>query len=125
MPAKILCLVMAAGAMLAAFSSEEQLGKDLFVRRCGGCHAPDSDKVGPRLGGIYGRKAAGVPGFPYSDALKKAAIRWDDATLDRWLADPNSVVPDTDMEFRLTDGEERKAVIAYLRSLDSKTKGNR
>ncbi len=56
-------------------------------------------------------------GFSYSEALKKAGIRWDDANLDRWLTDPDAMVPDTDMAFRLASGEERKAVIAYLKSL--------
>jgi hypothetical protein len=67
--------------------------------------------------GVYGRKSASAPGFAYSEALKKAGIRWDDATLDRWLSDPDAMVPDTDMAFRLANGEERKAVIAYLKSL--------
>ena len=63
------------------------------------------------------RKAAGVPGFGYSDSLKKLNIRWDDASLDKWLNDPDAMAPDTDMAFRLADGAERKAVIAYLKSL--------
>jgi cytochrome c len=117
MLARILCIAVAGGAILLAFNTPEERGKDLFVRRCSGCHAPDLNKEGPHLRGVYGRKAASVPGFAYSDALKKAAIRWDDAGLDRWLSDPDSMAPDTDMAFRLTDAEERKAVIAYLKSL--------
>jgi cytochrome c len=59
-----------------------------------------------------------VASFGYSDALKKANIRWDDASLDKWLTDPDAMVPDTDMAFHLADGEERKAVIAYLKTLN-------
>ena len=103
--------------MSLAFSAPEQIGKDLFLRRCSGCHAADLDKEGPRLHGIYGRKAASVPGFNYSEALKKTSIRWDDQSLNRWLTDPDAMVPDTDMAFRLSNAEERKAVIAYLKSL--------
>jgi cytochrome c len=117
MLAKLLCAALAAGAVLLTLSASEERGKDLFVRRCSGCHAPDLNKEGPRLRGVYGRKAASVPGFVYSEALKKTSIRWDDASLDRWLTDPDAVAPDTDMEFRLADSEERKAVIAYLRTL--------
>ena len=124
MIAKIVCLAVAGGVILLAFNTEEERGKDLFVRRCSGCHAPDSNKEGPRLRGVYGRKAASVPGFSYSDALKKADIRWDRASLDRWLSDPDSMAKDTDMGFRLTDAEERKAVIGYLKSLDSTGSGN-
>ena len=56
----------------------------------------------------------------YSEALKKASIRWDDQTLDRWLSDPDAMAPDTDMAFRLTDAGERKLVISYLKSLGGK-----
>ena len=112
--------------MLLAFNTGDERGKDVFVRRCSGCHATDLNKEGPRLRGVYGRKAASVRGFGYSEALKKKAdIRWDNATLDRWLSDPESMAPDTDMAFRLTDAEERRAVIAYLKSLDLKSTGNR
>jgi cytochrome c len=95
-------------------------GKDLFARRCSGCHAPDIDREGPRLRGVYGRKAAGVPGFGYSDSLRQLDIRWDEKRLDRWLSDPSAMARDTDMEFRLGSAEERKAVIAYLKSLGRK-----
>jgi cytochrome c len=114
---KIFCAALAGGVVLLALSAPEERGKDLFVRRCSGCHAVDLNKEGPRLRGVYGRKAASVPGFGYSEALKKAGFRWDDASLDRWLNDPDAMAPDTDMAFRLADGEERKAVIAYLKTL--------
>ncbi len=104
----------------AALSVQEKRGEDLFLRRCSGCHALDLNKEGPRLRGVYGRKAAGVPDFVYSEALKKVDVRWDEASLDRWLTDPDAMAHDTDMAFRLVDGEERKAVVAYLRSLGSR-----
>jgi cytochrome c len=113
----ILFLIVAGGASLPALNTPEERGKELFVRRCGGCHSPGWNKEGPQLRGVYGRKAASAPDFAYSDALKSLAIRWDDASLDRWLTDPDRMAPGTGMAFRLADGEERKAVIAYLRSL--------
>lgn len=113
---------LAAGAILLALGSPAEIaeaahGKELFERRCSGCHSADLNKEGPRLRGVFGRKAAGVQGFSYSDSLKKLNIRWDDASLDKWLSDPDAMAPDTDMAFRLADGAERKAVIAYLKSL--------
>lgn len=95
-------------------------GKDLFEQRCGGCHALDSDKQGPRLRGVYGRKSALVPSFSYSDSLKNAHITWDADTLDKWLTDPDKVVPDNDMPFRVERPEERLDIIAYLKTLPSK-----
>jgi cytochrome c2 len=58
-----------------------------------------------------------VSEFAYSDSLKKLSLQRDDASLDGWLSDPDAMAPDTDMAFKLRATEERKAVIAYLRSL--------
>ncbi len=40
---------------------------------------------------------------------------WNEAVLDKWLADPETVIPDTDMTFRLTNRDERAAIIAFLK----------
>jgi cytochrome c len=95
-------------------------GKDLFEKRCGGCHALDREKEGPRLGGTYGRAAASVSSFQYSEALKKSGIVWKDDTLDRWLAGPDQLVPDNDMAFRVDKPDERRAIIAYLKQSSGK-----
>jgi len=92
-------------------------GKELFERRCTGCHALDKDKEGPRLRGVFGRPSASVATFKYSDAMKKANIKWNAETLDKWLTDPDKLVPDTDMNFRVVQPAERTAIIAYLKSL--------
>ena len=111
-------MTLAAGAtVVLAFSGPEERGKDLFERRCSGCHALDLNKEGPKLGGVYGRKAASVSGFEYSDALKKVDVRWDEDSLERWLSDPDKMAPGTDMVFRVANTEERAALIAYLKTL--------
>jgi|SRR6516162_5341864 cytochrome c len=90
-------------------------GIELFNRRCGGCHALDRDKEGPRLGDVYGRVAGSVPSFQYSGALKNAKITWDDKSLDEWLTDPEQLVPNNDMAFHLENSKERREIIAYLK----------
>src|SRR5579863_10314872 len=95
-------------------------GKELFDKRCGGCHAMDRDKEGPRLGGVYGRTAASVASFQYSPALQKSKIRWTDDTLEKWLTDPEKLVPDTDMAFHVESAEERRTIIAYLKQSAAK-----
>jgi cytochrome c len=112
-----LLALLCGAATLAALDTPEERGKNLFERRCSGCHSLDINKEGPRLRGVYGRKAASVPDFEYSDGLKKSAIRWDKESLERWLAGPDAMAPDTDMAFRVADGEEREALVAYLKSL--------
>jgi cytochrome c len=92
-------------------------GKELFEKRCSGCHALDNEKEGPRLRGVYGRMSGSVQSFQYSKALKAAHITWIDMSLDRWLADSEKLVPDSDMAFQLVNAEERIEIIAYLKQL--------
>jgi len=112
-----LALLAAALAILVMTASPETVasGKDVFERRCTGCHSLDRDKEGPRLGGVYGRPAGSVPSFNYSDALKQSHITWDADSLAKWLAGPDKLVPDTDMAFHLESAAERAAIIAYLK----------
>ena len=90
-------------------------GKALFQRRCTGCHALDGDREGPHLAGVFGRKAGGVTGFDYSAGLKNSGITWNESTLERWLAAPDLIAPDTKMEFHVPKPQERADLIAYLR----------
>jgi len=90
-------------------------GKRLFENRCGGCHALDHDQTGPRLRTVYGRKAGSVPTFRYSVALKSARFTWDDVLLDKWLTDPDSLIPENEMDFSVPKAEERAAIIRFLR----------
>jgi cytochrome c len=90
-------------------------GREEFEKRCTGCHALDGARVGPPLRGVFGRRAAAEPGFPYSDALRKSQFIWDEARLNRWLADPDGMIPGNDMSFRLDSAAERSAIIAYLK----------
>jgi cytochrome c len=108
-----LAVALALFSILKAADGEQ--GKELFEKRCSGCHALDKDKEGPRLGGVYGRTSGSVPGFEYSKALQAAGIRWDAATLDQWLADPEKVVPGNDMAFQVIKPGERVEIIAYLK----------
>lgn len=112
-----LWIALLAGSAILAWSMPPDSGKGIFDRRCGGCHSLDVDKEGPHLRGVYGRRAASLRDFEYSDALKRAMLRWDDASLERWLTDPEEVAPGTDMAFRLVDQKERQAVIGYLKKL--------
>jgi cytochrome c len=97
--------------------TETSDGQSLFEKRCSGCHSPDHDKEGPRLGDVYGRAAGSVASFNYSDALKNSHITWDADSLDKWLAGPDKFVPDTDMAFHVESATERSALIAYLKQL--------
>jgi cytochrome c len=90
-------------------------GKAVFEKRCTGCHAMDVDRDGPRLAGVYGRRAGSIAGFTYSTGLKNSGVTWNDATLEKWLSDPDLMVPDNNMSFSVPKAEERRDLIAYLK----------
>lgn len=90
-------------------------GKALFEKRCTGCHSLDKNKEGPRLRGVFGRRAGSVSDFGYSDPLKSSTFTWDETSLDRWLSNPDAVVPDNDMAFHISNSQERADIIQFLR----------
>ena len=110
----------AAVSVNAANAGDPMRGKDLFEKRCGGCHSLDADKEGPRLRNVYGRKAGSISSFKYSDALKGAQVTWDQVSLDKWLTNTESLVPDNDMTFRVAKADERAEIIAYLKQASGK-----
>jgi cytochrome c len=115
----ILAGVAFATLLLAGSVNDAGRGREAFEKRCAGCHALDKTKLGPPLRGVYGRRAGKNAQFSYSDALKNTSIVWDESTLDRWLTDTDSVIPNNDMAFRLNDPVDRSNIIAYLKQLSS------
>jgi cytochrome c oxidase assembly protein subunit 11 len=89
-------------------------GEQLFTERCTACHAMDSNKSGPMLGGVYGRKAGSAAGYHYSPALQAAGVVWSEGTLDQWLADPKKFISGARMPVRVLDAPSRHDIIAYL-----------
>jgi cytochrome c len=108
-------LAASAGAALAA--GDAARGRAAYEARCGACHSPQADRVGPRHAGVLGRRAGSVEGYDYSPALKASRVVWDAASLERWLADPESVIPGQRMGYRLDDAAVRADVVAYLATL--------
>lgn len=103
-----------------AGEGDAERGKALFERRCTGCHALAENKEGPALQGVFGRASGTAAGFAYSAALKKAAIVWDEPSLDKWLADPDAFVAGNDMDFLVSKAQERLDLISYLRQSSGK-----
>lgn len=116
------CLALAACAPKAQASDAEQLalGEGAY-QKCYSCHALEpgkNDLSGPTLHGIVGRPIANQPSFDYSPAMRRFAEReprWTKELLDRFVADPDILVPDTSMTFHgMPDKAERDALIAFL-----------
>ena len=115
--ATAIAFTVAVLAAPARADGDAQRGVQAYEARCGGCHAVHADRIGPRHAGIVGRRAGSVPGFAYSDALRASTLVWDAALLDRWLADPEALVPGQRMGYRLADAQARADIVAYLATL--------
>jgi cytochrome c len=93
--------------------------QQLFAGACAACHSlePNKNMTGPSLSGLWGRKAGGLPSFPrYSPAIKSADLVWEDQTLDQWIADPKSLIPNNRMIFPgLPEAQARADLMAFLK----------
>ena len=110
-------ILMSSSAALGAGNPDA--GKTVFATHCAVCHATEDgqNKIGPSLAGIVGSKSGSVPGFEFSAAMKNAGITWDDAELDKFLANPAGDVHGTKMFVNLPSESDRQNVIAYLHML--------
>lgn len=115
-----LATVPVAAMTPAGEDAMNKAGHVMFEHRCRSCHADDpaTKSYGPSLVGVFGRKAASVEGFAYSDAMKASGIVWDEAALRKWIADNTSVMPGTRMKhMSITDRNEQDFILAYLKAL--------
>jgi len=106
--------MLAQTAWAGGLTGDAARGETLY-EACQDCHSLDKNDVGPRHRGVFGRKAASLPDYDYSDALKSANIVWNEETLDKWLTDPQAVAPGAKMFFHLDNPQDRSDVIAYLK----------
>ena len=126
-----LCFAVAMTALIpldgSAFAAGDAAkGKAAFAVKCAICHQAGlgaNPFVGPELNGIVGRDAASVPNYTkYSDGLKKlrrSGFVWTEEDMDKWIADPKSILPDSPMAVAfqgIPDAKERADIIAYLKT---------
>jgi cytochrome c len=105
----------ASGLFSSAWAGDAYHGEALY-QGCQDCHSLDTNDVGPKHRGVYGRKAGSIADYNYSEALKNAAIVWDEANLDHWLTDPQGFLPGAKMFYHLDDAKDRADVIEFLKS---------
>ncbi len=114
----ILLAAALAARAAAATDADPSAGQKLFAA-CVVCHDPaQGSKQGPGLGGVVGRKAAAVPGFRYSGAMRRSGLIWNAENLDAFLANPQGKVPGNVMPYAgMPDATQRAQLIAYLATL--------
>ena len=115
----VACMLLSNSAM-SQMSSETQAdaGKQAFNNSCRTCHmATEGDnRLGPNLHKIIGRKAGSLPGYAFSSSMKEAGFNWDEEKLDRFIENPDQVVPGHNMKpyGGLSSSEERKKIVGFL-----------
>lgn len=118
--------VFAVSSPLAAAPSDsapaDEAGMLAFNNHCRQCHSykPGDQRLGPSLAGVVGRKAGALAGYDnYSPSLKNSDIVWTPELLDRWMQNPEAVVPGNNMGSifaGLDDAQQRQMVIEFLKS---------
>ena len=109
-------LLEAAGDPLAAYAGDH--GAEVF-RACVACHtlgAEQANRAGPTLAGIFGRRIATLPGYHFSEALKRLDIVWTPETVSRLFEiGPSAYTPGTKMpEQRIGSEQDRAALVKFL-----------
>ncbi|MEB3042525.1 MULTISPECIES: c-type cytochrome [Rhizobium] len=121
-------VVLLIGAAVTAFAPANAGAQEgdaaagaVVFKKCATCHVVDSDtnKVGPSLNKLFGRKAGTHPNFAYSAGMKAAGeggLIWDETVLREYLHNPKAKVKGTKMAFvGVKDEKEITDLIAYLK----------
>jgi len=102
----------------ASQGAEDPSGQQAFNNACRTCHIvrEGDNRLGPNLHKVVGRKAGSLPDYGFSSAMKEAGFVWDEEKLDRFIANPDEVVPGNSMKpfGGLASSGDRKKIIAFL-----------
>ena len=102
-------------ALLALGSIDH--GKMIF-KKCAACHSVSkggSNKIGPALWGVIGRKAGSTNDYKYSKAMNGFGKIWDFEGMNTFLIKPKDYVKGTKMAYAgLKNEKDRASVILYL-----------
>jgi cytochrome c len=106
--------------LVEAGAAADEAGAEAFNNSCRTCHSwkQGDNRLGPSLHGVIGRKAGSAEGFNYSGAMKSSGITWDEASLDKFIANPEAAVPNNNMKpfTGVGDAATRKKIIDFLKS---------
>jgi cytochrome c len=115
--ATVALIVPARSPAAAIMVADWDAGSDVFDTYCSDCHsvsAKGSNRKGPILYRVMGRRAGTVPGFDYSAGMRSSGIVWNPATLNAYLANPRGLIKDGKMSKGLPKPADRANVIEFL-----------
>jgi cytochrome c len=131
--------VVTPAIVLAQGAGNAENGAEVF-KKCRACHMVGEGArtlIGPPQNNLIGRQAGTYNGYPYSPLNKAAGengLIWTEENIFNYLPDPNAFLKKfltdkgkadlaqgaTKMPFKLSDEQERKDVIAYLKTFSGK-----
>ncbi len=115
----ILAVSLGLRVFAGATASPADEGRTAFNNSCRTCHSikAGDHRIGPSLHAIVGKKAAQSAGYAYSQSLRQSGLTWNEATLERWIENPEAVVPNNNMKpySGLADAGVRKKIVEYLK----------
>ena len=124
------CVLIAVAGQTPATAEEigdAVRGAEVFKMQCSACHQIGDgavNRVGPRLTGLFGRRAGSIAGFTYSKSMARMGsdgLTWTLETLDAYVANPKALVSGTRMNYKgLDDPQDRAALLAYVREWSDK-----
>jgi glucose/arabinose dehydrogenase/cytochrome c2 len=118
--ARLALLLLSVALPEIVLAANVAAGRALFRQQCTICHTAEANDnggaQGPALIGVFGRSAASLTAFTYSPALRDSKLTWDEATLDKFLSAPTTLVPGTAMVVAIPAKADRDNVIAYFKS---------
>jgi cytochrome c len=105
-----------------AMAQDTNAGQVAFNQACRTCHTTreGDNRLGPSLHGVIGRKAGSLPNYNnFSDSMKKADLVWDKSNLERFIANPDQVVPGNNMKpfAGVASADERAKIVGFLESV--------
>ena len=103
----------------AAYAEGDAAKGEAKFQECAACHKLEAgaNNVGPSLHGLFARKAGEIADFRYSPAIKRSGITWTAETLDKFITDPQSLVPGNRMPYAgMAAAADRADLIAYLQN---------
>ena len=110
-------LAMTLLPVAAARADGDPVRGEARFQECAACHKLDAgaNDVGPSLHGIFTRKAGELADFRFSPAMKRSGIVWTPETLEKFITDPQAMVPGNRMPYAgMSIPSDRADLIAFL-----------
>jgi cytochrome c len=119
----VLIVSAAMGDVTRDTAHDVATGQSLYESKCSGCHAVDTDRIGPHHRNVVGRAVASIAEYEYSPALQQLGGTWTAVRLDQFLSGTQQMAPGSKMYLEIDDPVQRRLIISYLQTVSSPGRG--